>query len=134
MRAPGQSIAATSLIALLACTSAQSGDAGAGDTAAGDTAGGDDARGDAPADADTPGDGAVAGDPAAGDGASGDTVGGDFEGGDVLAALCPPQPPYGTAQGSTIPALSLPDCEGVMHDVHDLCKRKAGWFFIYAGY
>ena len=99
------------------------GDPGTGDPGVGDTAGGDALGGDV-----------LGGDVLGGDALGGDALGGDVIGGDALAALCPPPGPYGTAVGATIPALALPDCDGVMHDVHDLCERKAGWFFIFAGY
>lgn len=45
---------------------------------------------------------------------------------------CPPVEPFGTELGATIPDLELPDCDGNLHRVHDLCDREAAWIFSFA--
>lgn len=48
--------------------------------------------------------------------------------------MCPPSGPFGTSVGSTTPDIQLPDCDGNMHTVHNLCAKKASWFFGMAGW
>ena len=51
-----------------------------------------------------------------------------------VMSLCPPPGPYGRDEGDTIPPVRLRDCDGNWHSLHDLCARKASWFFVYAGW
>ena len=51
-----------------------------------------------------------------------------------MMALCPPQGPYGSRQDDTIPPVMLKDCDGNLHNLHDLCQKRASWFFVFAGW
>lgn len=52
----------------------------------------------------------------------------------MMMGLCPPQGPFGANQGDTAPPLMLTDCEGNQHNLHDLCQKRASWFFVFAGW
>lgn len=49
-------------------------------------------------------------------------------------AMCPPAGPYDTRVGRTLPNVILEDCEGNTHQLHDLCGKKASWFFVFASW
>ncbi len=36
--------------------------------------------------------------------------------------------------GDALVSLSLPDCDGQMHDLRSLCERQAGWVFAFAAW
>jgi len=44
---------------------------------------------------------------------------------------CPPAGPFGTSPGQTIPDVTLLDCDGVAHSLHDLCAHEVSWVFEY---
>ena len=46
--------------------------------------------------------------------------------------VCPPPGPYGTNLGAVVPDVALPDCDGNMHTLHDLCAKKAAWLWEFA--
>ena len=73
------------------------------------------------------GPGADAGDGSdAGDGA--DTgVDGAGDGGGT--GVCPPSAPFGTETGDVAPDVTLLDCDGVEHSLHELCEREVSWVF-----
>lgn len=49
------------------------------------------------------------------------------------APMCPPSTDdVGLELGQTIPDLSLLDCEGTPIDLHEVCDKKAAYFFVYA--
>ena len=66
------------------------------------------------------------------DGPLPDTGSGDTTA-DAIAITCPPQGPFGTNKGDKLPNLTLKDCAGNNHDIHDLCGKKAAWIFIFRG-
>ncbi len=45
---------------------------------------------------------------------------------------CPPVEPYGTDVGDIAPDVTLLDCDGVEHSLHDLCDAPVSWVFEYA--
>jgi len=47
---------------------------------------------------------------------------------------CPPDGPFGTKEGQKITDMKLPDCDGNMHNLHDLCGAPAGYVNLLAGY
>ena len=49
------------------------------------------------------------------------------------AALCPPEDgDRGLDLGQVVPDLALLTCDGTPMSLHDLCPRKAAYFFVYA--
>lgn len=44
---------------------------------------------------------------------------------------CPPTGPFGTATGEVVPDVTLLDCEGNPHSLHELCAHDAAWVFEY---
>ena len=58
----------------------------------------------------------------------------DASSGRDAGASCPPAGPYGVNVGDFIPDIALPDCDGNMHRLHDLCLTRAAWMFIFAGW
>ncbi len=54
--------------------------------------------------------------------------------GDDGPLLCPPPGPHGNAIGDTLANITLSDCDGNSHDLHDLCEAPAAWLFLYAGW
>jgi hypothetical protein len=118
--------------------SAPGGDSGAGDFFVGDTF-----LGDPSSSGDSSGDGYVSGDNiASGDNVFGDTVFGDafgdsHSGGDALSgdtSPCPPTGGFGTSVGDVLPSVTLQDCDGNSHNLHELCERDAGWIFVFSGW
>jgi thiol-disulfide isomerase/thioredoxin len=67
-------------------------------------------------------------DPDGGESAPGDA--GD-DGGSPLMGACPPAGPFGTATGEVVPEVTLLDCEGNPHSLHELCAHHAAWVFEY---
>ncbi|MEE2779417.1 MAG: hypothetical protein VYE15_02760 [Myxococcota bacterium] len=55
------------------------------------------------------------------------------EAGACTDAICPPQGPFGVNAGDTITDLELPDCDGNMHRLHDLCGARAGFVNLLSG-
>jgi len=51
-----------------------------------------------------------------------------------MEPTCPPEGPYGTQVGDKAADVTLLDCEGEPHTLHDLCPFNAGWIFAYAGW
>jgi len=51
-----------------------------------------------------------------------------------VPSLCPPSGPFGNIVGDITVDLELPDCDGNMHRLHNLCGRKASWMFGMAGW
>jgi len=51
-----------------------------------------------------------------------------------LGQDCPPAGPYGTGIGDTLPDITLTDCDGGQHHLHDLCAFNVSWFFTFAGW
>ncbi len=58
--------------------------------------------------------------------------GGTERDGGVGDGVCPPTDVTGTAVGSIMPDLALPDCAGNLHNFQDPCPRKAAYYFVYA--
>lgn len=48
--------------------------------------------------------------------------------------MCPPTGDEGARVGKTIPNVLLEDCDGNIHQLHELCGRKASWFFVHASW
>ena len=44
---------------------------------------------------------------------------------------CPPTGPFGTSTGEIVPDVTLLDCEGNPHSLHDLCTHEVAWVFEY---
>ncbi|RLB56873.1 MAG: hypothetical protein DRJ42_02080 [Deltaproteobacteria bacterium] len=52
--------------------------------------------------------------------------------GPVATLPCPPVGPYGTSIGDVAPDVTLLDCDGVEHRLHDLCEAPVSWVFEFA--
>ncbi len=57
----------------------------------------------------------------------------DCDGG-MMGGLCPPEGPFGNAEGDVAPDVVLMDCDGNPHSVRDLCANKVGWIFEFAAW
>ena len=55
------------------------------------------------------------------------------EAGACTDAICPPKGPFGVDAGDTVTDLELPDCDGNMHRLHDLCGARAGFVNLLSG-
>ena len=51
---------------------------------------------------------------------------------DMEGPTCPPEGPFGTEVGEVMPDVSLPDCDGQLHSVRELCSQDAAWLFVFA--
>ncbi len=49
-------------------------------------------------------------------------------------ATCPPKGPFGSNIGDILPDVTLTDCDGGIHHIHDLCDYNVSWFFSFAGW
>ena len=47
--------------------------------------------------------------------------------------ICPPAGPTGVDPGDFLTDLELPDCDGNMHWLHDLCGARAGFVNLLSG-
>ena len=47
--------------------------------------------------------------------------------------ICPPVGPAGVDPGDFLTDLELPDCDGNMHRLHDLCGARAGFVNLLSG-
>jgi len=55
------------------------------------------------------------------------------EAGACADSICPPKGPFGVDSGDTLTDLELPDCDGNMHRLHDLCGARAGFVNLLSG-
>lgn len=69
-----------------------------------------------------------------GDGDAVSTAGTGGSGGEPGVEGCPPGGPFGTEVGSTVSDVTLPDCDGNLHSLHEQCGKKALWLFEFAGW
>ncbi|MEQ9496740.1 MAG: hypothetical protein RIT81_07775 [Deltaproteobacteria bacterium] len=42
--------------------------------------------------------------------------------------------PYGAREGDVVQDVTLPDCDGRPHAIHDLCRREAAWLYMLAAW
>ena len=47
--------------------------------------------------------------------------------------ICPPTGPFGVNTGDFLTDLELPDCDGNIHRLHDLCGARAGFVNLLSG-
>lgn len=76
------------------------------------------------------GPGAVDGGPAGALDAGADPDAGGPDG-SIAEGTCPPEGPYGTEPGQVAPDVTLLDCDGVEHSLHELCAHEVSWIFEY---
>ncbi len=77
---------------------------------------------------------AVAGGGSSGGNSAGTTDPGEHggSGGTAATAACPALGPFGTRAGDVASDVTLLDCDGNEHSLHDLCEKAAGWVIEYA--
>ena len=51
---------------------------------------------------------------------------------EAMPTTCPPTGPFGTAVGDAVPDVTLMDCDGAEHSLHELCDHEALWVFEFA--
>ena len=105
------------LVAAIGCTENDRAPVGGGGADAGGTRGGSDGGPEADAGAGGGTDAGGAVDAGAGDDAGGPT------------GPCPPSGPFGTEAGDVAADVTLLDCDGVEHSLHDLCEHEVSWVF-----
>ena len=54
--------------------------------------------------------------------------------GACVASPCPPKPPFGTTQDTTMTDVVLMDCDGNEVSFHDMCGAKAGYVNLFAAW
>ena len=52
----------------------------------------------------------------------------------VMNDVCPATGPFGSREGDILANVTLPDCDGNRHALHELCERQASWIYTFAGW